>query len=128
MAEYRPTINEEVEVGGSRNFGSSSFVPSITNLSGTHNLSGVYQKMGKLLFWAVELNGTSTTTSSVFTPPITPQKVSAAANYAAGEISHGGLLWEGTTVVAMNDNGTYTLANGTTTNDIRRLTGWYWTK
>lgn len=121
MAEFNPTVNEDREIGGAKNFGSSSFIPNITNVTGTYKASGVYQRMGKLLFWAFELTGTSTTTSSVFTPPIAPQRISAAANYKAGEIAHVG---DGVQSV----NGTYAIANATVTDGVRRLSGWYWTK
>lgn len=126
--EFSPTINEDKDVGGSKNFGSRSFIPNITGVTGAHTKSAVYQKMGKIIFWAFELTGTSTTTSSVFTPPIAPQRLPSAATYEAGTISHAGVLFSTTGMVFMNSNGTYSIPDAVTTNGVRRITGWYWIK
>lgn len=128
MSEFHPTINEERGIGGSRNFGSQAFSPSITNVTGTYLASGVYQRIGKVLFWAVELTGDSTTTSSVFTPPISPQRISAAAAYEAGLISHGGMMFDEDSFKMMSTTGTYALDNATVNDGVRRFSGWYWIK
>ena len=126
MAEFRPGFGSENEILGSRQFGAEKFAPNITNVTGTYSASGIIQKLGKIVFFAVELVGTSTTASSVFTPPIPPQKIPPAANFGAGEIAHAGICIDGSTVIAMSDSGTYALTNASITNDIRRFSGWYW--
>lgn len=124
--DFHPTVNEERGIGGSRNFGSQTFAPSVTNVTGTHTKSGTIQRMGKLLFWAMEFTGTSTTASSVFTPPISPQRINAAATYEANNIVHGGMLFDENSVKVMNSDGTYTLDDATKTDGVRRFSGWYW--
>lgn len=126
--EFKPTINEEKGIGGSRNFGSQTFTPSVTNVTGTYSTSGVYQKVGKLLFWSFELTGDSTTASSVFTPPVSPQRISAAATYEAGNMSHGGMFFDGNILSFMNPDGTCDLNDEAVNDGVRRFSGWYWIK
>lgn len=119
---FSPTINEDPLVGGSRSFGMSTFVPNISNLSGTHNAFGKLQRIGGILFFGIVLDGTSTTASSVLTLPITPYM----RDFGSGlEIVQRGILYD-TAIVAQNDNGTFTLADATTTTNQRRITGFYW--
>ena len=125
---FHPTVNEENEIGGSRNFGAKAFTPNLTGVTGTYSASGVYQSVGKILFWAFELTGTSTTTSAVFTPPIPPQRISAAAVYEAGNMSHGGMFFDGNILSYMDADGTCALDDATTTDGVRRFSGWYWVK
>jgi hypothetical protein len=127
--QFHPTINEEREIGGSRNFGAKSFTPDLTGVTGTYISRGIYQGVGKILFWSFELTGNSfTTTSAVFTPPIPPQKVSAAAVFEAGQMAHGGMFFDENSMHIMNTDGTCSLDNATTTDGVRRFSGWYWTK
>ncbi len=125
--EFKPTINEERQIGGSANFGSQPFVPTIDGLSGDYILSGVYQKMGKLLFWAFEITGTSTTAGAVFTPPISPQRLPAAATYEPLGISHQGIMADEDSLAVQRNDGAYVLQDAAYVG-VRRFTGWYWIK
>lgn len=126
--EFHPTINEEKLIGGSQTFGSRFFTPDLTGVTGTYTLSGVYQRMGRILFWAVDITGTSTTTSTIFTPPITPQKINPAAVLEASLMAYQAPFFDEDGVYIMNTNGTCSIPDKTVTDGVRRLSGWYWIK
>jgi len=128
--EFRPTLNEETLVGGSKSFGADKFAPSITNLSGTYKLRGQLQRIGRVLHFAIliEANGGSfTLASSVLTPPVTPYK-RTVNGVADTTVFRGNCIQSGTanTVIVQNTNGTFSLIDETRTGLNTWITGHYW--
>lgn len=130
VQEYRPTVNEEKEIGGSRNFGADKWTPSITNLSGNYKLRGHIQRVGRILHFAVLIEadgGSFTLASSVLTPPIKPFKrtVNGVADTVVfkGVAVHNGAA---TTTISQNSDGTFNLTNETRTGTNSWITGHYW--
>jgi hypothetical protein len=128
--EFRPTSNEESLLGGSRSFGATSFSPSITNLTGAYKLRGHLQRVGRILHFAVLIEGNGgafTLASSVLSPPVKSFKrtVNSVANTTVFKgICHqsGATL----TTVSQNTDGTFNLANETRTGESTWITGYYW--
>ena len=126
--QFNPTINEDKGIGGIQNFGSGKWAPSITNLSGQYLLRGHYQRVGRILHFAVliEANGGSfTLASSVLTPPRVP--FSRTVNAVPDTVVFKGLCTQSgaaNTQIVQNANGTFTLTNETRTGTNTWITGY----
>jgi hypothetical protein len=101
--------------------------PNITNLSGTPNFTGNYQKLGLLTAFNGVMYGTFTLASSVLTPPVI---IKLYDINGGSSITKAGVLFvdnNGTlTTVKQNNDGTFTLPNGTITTGYYRYTGFVW--
>lgn len=128
--EFRPTLNEEDLVGGSKSFGAVKFVPNITNLSGNYILRGHVQRVGRILHFAVLIEadgGAFTTASSVLSPPVKSFK--RTVNSVADTTVFKGICFQNgaaLTTIAQNDDGTFNLVNETRTGTSTWITGYYW--
>lgn len=128
--EYRPTVNEDRLIGGSRNFGADKFVPNITNLTGDYKLRGHIQRVGRILHFAVLIEadgGSFTLTSSVLSPPIKPYL--RTINSVADTTVFKGLCVQNgaaTSTIMQNSDGTFSLTNETRTGTNTWITGYYW--
>lgn len=128
--EFRPTLNEESLVGGSKSFGAVKFVPTITNISGEYLLRGHVQRVGRILHFAVliEANGGAfTLASSVLSPPVKSFK--RTVNSVADTTVFKGICFQNgaaLTTIAQNDDGTFNLVNETRTGTNTWITGYYW--
>jgi hypothetical protein len=101
--------------------------PAISNVSGTSNFTGNFQEVGLLTFFTGSMYGTFTLASSVLTPP----SIIKLYNMNGGSsINKSGVIFidnNGTlTTVTQNNDGTFTLPNGTITAGYYRYTGFVW--
>jgi len=119
---FAPTVNEDFLIGGSKSFGTEVFAPSITNLSGTHAAYGRYQRISSIIVFSISLVGTSTTASSVLSLPIKPYMRDLGSGI---EIIYKGVLFDDV-LIHQNADGTFDLTDDTVTDDVRRITGFYW--
>jgi hypothetical protein len=128
--QFSPTLNEDRLIGGTQNFGSEKFAPSITNLSGDYKLRGTIQRVGKILHFAILIEGDGgafTLASSVFTPPV--KAYERTVNSVADTTVFKGMAYHmgaANTWIPQNDNGTFTLTNETRTGTSSWITGYYW--
>ena len=128
--EYSPTINEERGIGGSKNFGADKFNPTITNLTGDYNLIGSLQRVGRVLYFSILIEGKGgsfTLSSSVLSPPVKPFK--RTVNGVANSCVFKGVCFQNgaaTSTIMQNNDGTFTLTNETRTGQSTWITGYYW--
>ena len=129
-----PQGYRSVEGDFDKHLGNVNFTPSISNLTGTYKLYGEYQRVGKIMFFAVLVIGTSTTASSVLDLPVPPSWF--PLNYPNvgtttpatphGEVKYSGQLGDSSGIKFITVNGQFALDNNTVTNNVRRYSGWYW--
>lgn len=128
--QFNPTLNEERLVGGIQNFGSGKWEPRITNLTGEYKLRGHYQRVGRILHFAVliEANGGSfTLANSILSLPRTPY--SRTVNAVPDTVVFKGLCTQSgaaNTQLVQNADGTFSLVNETRTGTNTWITGYYW--
>ena len=128
--EFRPTFLDESFLGGSRSFGAVSFSPNISNISGDYKLRGHVQRVGRILHFAVLIEGDGgafTLASSVLSPPIKAYK--KTVNSVADTTVFKGICHQSgaaLTAVMQNTDGTFNLVNETRTGESTWITGYYW--
>lgn len=128
--QFNPTRREDQGIGGIQNFGFERFSPTITNITGQYKAYGTFQRIGRLVYFAILLEGDGgafTLTSSVLSPPTKPFKreVNGVADTTVFKgvcHQHGDAF----TAIPQNATGTFNLVNETRTGVNTWITGHYW--